>query len=319
MVCVCFFAFSFSLPADWCTYIYLFNYSVTIDWCTMFRFIFMLLIIRFILIDFVLPKSFKVIDNIDHSFKMQKSESSNSSLEYKLVESGKSNVLRYQVKYSTGKTDGSRMETTDRNVTIASWIDILRNSKSERDQFVQTLLLLPDNVLQWDAVFFETKGASKLNHETKSMEFVLVKAPAERFQRADSDTFQSQFSSCSTSNKNENYSHVCAFDSLRGDARLITPLPPSSSSTNKHTHNDPHIDDYTDILSFVRSVSYSPLNAIVMDHLLQLTLREYHKLLNMEPASTVWLSTSGLGVSWLHIRLDSRPKYYSYREFAQEY
>jgi hypothetical protein len=31
----------------------------------------------------------------------------------------------------------------------------------------------------------------------------------------------------------------------------------------------------------------------------------------------VWLSTSGLGVAWLHIRLDSRPKYYSYQPYRR--
>ena len=29
-------------------------------------------------------------------------------------------------------------------------------------------------------------------------------------------------------------------------------------------------------------------------------------------SSPIWLSTAGLGVSWLHIRLDSRPKYFRY-------
>jgi hypothetical protein len=28
-----------------------------------------------------------------------------------------------------------------------------------------------------------------------------------------------------------------------------------------------------------------------------------------------WLSTAGLGVSWLHLRIDSRPKYYRYRPY----
>ncbi len=31
----------------------------------------------------------------------------------------------------------------------------------------------------------------------------------------------------------------------------------------------------------------------------------------------VWVSTSGLGVAWLHIRLDSRPKYYQYHPFTE--
>ena len=29
----------------------------------------------------------------------------------------------------------------------------------------------------------------------------------------------------------------------------------------------------------------------------------------------IWLSTAGLGVSWLHVRLDSRPKYYRYKPY----
>jgi len=29
----------------------------------------------------------------------------------------------------------------------------------------------------------------------------------------------------------------------------------------------------------------------------------------------VWVSTSGLAVPWLHVRLDSVPKYYSYRAY----
>ena len=29
----------------------------------------------------------------------------------------------------------------------------------------------------------------------------------------------------------------------------------------------------------------------------------------------VWLSTAGGGVAWLHVRLDDRPKYYSYAPY----
>lgn len=32
-------------------------------------------------------------------------------------------------------------------------------------------------------------------------------------------------------------------------------------------------------------------------------------------AERLWLSTSGLGVHWLHLRLDPRPKYYTYKLF----
>jgi hypothetical protein len=31
----------------------------------------------------------------------------------------------------------------------------------------------------------------------------------------------------------------------------------------------------------------------------------------------LWLSTAGMGVSWLHVRLDSSLKYYGYKPFKQ--
>lgn len=34
--------------------------------------------------------------------------------------------------------------------------------------------------------------------------------------------------------------------------------------------------------------------------------------------SSAWLSTSGLAVAWLHVRIDKYPKYYSYRCFREE-
>lgn len=31
----------------------------------------------------------------------------------------------------------------------------------------------------------------------------------------------------------------------------------------------------------------------------------------------LWVSTNGAGVAWLHVRLDSTPKYYSYRPYTK--
>ena len=35
--------------------------------------------------------------------------------------------------------------------------------------------------------------------------------------------------------------------------------------------------------------------------------------------SPVWVSTAGMGVSWLHVRFDSRPKYYRWGEYTTFY
>ena len=34
-----------------------------------------------------------------------------------------------------------------------------------------------------------------------------------------------------------------------------------------------------------------------------------------EQTAPIWLSTSGLGVHWLHVRLDQRPKYYLHKTY----
>ena len=31
-----------------------------------------------------------------------------------------------------------------------------------------------------------------------------------------------------------------------------------------------------------------------------------------------WLSTAGMGVAWLHVRLDQRPKYYAHRPYRED-
>ena len=38
-------------------------------------------------------------------------------------------------------------------------------------------------------------------------------------------------------------------------------------------------------------------------------------LRNLNEREKMWCSTSGLGVPWLHVRFDSRPKYYHFAEY----
>jgi|TARA_B110000114_G_scaffold61516_1_gene65428 hypothetical protein len=41
------------------------------------------------------------------------------------------------------------------------------------------------------------------------------------------------------------------------------------------------------------------------------------KKLGLDPTNPVWVSTNGGGVSWLHIRLDAKPKYYQYEPYKK--
>jgi len=37
----------------------------------------------------------------------------------------------------------------------------------------------------------------------------------------------------------------------------------------------------------------------------------------LQGGKTFWVSTSGLGVAWLHVRVDSKPKYYSHEAYRE--
>jgi hypothetical protein len=82
---------------------------------------------------------------------------------------------------------------------------------------------------------------------------------------------------------------VVAFANLGGDAFLVAPTPRAEPAT------------YTHLAAFARGAPTTQQHA-------------FTERLSDRP---LWLSTNGLGVAWLHARLDSRPKYYSYPPYRQ--
>ena len=119
-------------------------------------------------------------------------------------------------------------------------------------------------------------------------EFVMLDAPSLAGVRANPRPFREHFGSQTSAGPTR-------FESLGGDATLIAPGPGIGMEAGAH------------LLTFVRQAppdSVSELWRVVAS-----TLRA---LLADKP---LWLSTSGLGVYWLHIRIDTTPKYYQYGEY----
>ena len=88
---------------------------------------------------------------------------------------------------------------------------------------------------------------------------------------------------------------VVSFDNLRGDARLVVPAPMADDTVYNH------------LAQFARHAPSAPQDALfraVGEHMQQRIVRK-----------PVWLSTAGAGVSWLHVRLDDRPKYYGHAPY----
>jgi len=139
----------------------------------------------------------------------------------------------------------------------------------------------------FQSYFFETPPINKFSQQ-KKFEFVLVKSEALSRINANPLPFQKFFS------KKES---IVSFPNLGGDAQLVVPSP---ISENK---NYPHL------AKFIRN---APEEQRIF--LWKKTAEEVEQKLNEKP---IWLSTSGLRVYWLHLRIDVRPKYYQYHPYKK--
>lgn len=126
---------------------------------------------------------------------------------------------------------------------------------------------------------------------TRAFEFVLVDSPLLARSVPDPEAFESHFEAANS------VEGVAVFPNLGGDAVLVAPTPRAP------LHAYPHL------AAFVRSAPaeqqhefWRTVGSTVADRL---------------GARPLWLSTNGLGVAWLHARLDTRPKYYTFEPYRK--
>ncbi len=119
----------------------------------------------------------------------------------------------------------------------------------------------------------------------RPFEYVLVGAESFIHRRTDEKAFAQYFDG----------TPVKAFPNLGGDGLMIIPTP----QTNK--------DVYGHLASVLRGAP--------KDQIVALWYKVGREVLARIDDSPRWLSSAGGGVAWLHIRLDSRPKYYHYQPY----
>jgi hypothetical protein len=144
------------------------------------------------------------------------------------------------------------------------------------------------------ALFFECYPISLANWDTTPFSFVLLPAPRLATVSPDSSPFEEQFS------KRVADETVATFYNLGKDALLVSPAAVASDLTY-----------YTHLQSFAR---YAPREQ-VQELWIRVAQAVVRRLSELRPDQKLWLSTSGLGVYWLHIRLDTVPKYYNWMPY----
>ncbi|MEO0877038.1 MAG: hypothetical protein AAFY48_20775, partial [Bacteroidota bacterium] len=135
----------------------------------------------------------------------------------------------------------------------------------------------------FDAFFWEHPPL-RANTLDRPYEFVLVESPTLARVVADPTPFRSFFGEAL----------AVSFPNLRADAQLVAPRPTPEE-------NFPHL------ASFCRRAKHDQLQAFWQ------TVGELFE--HWVTPETRWLSTSGLGVYWLHVRWDLRPKYYTHTPY----
>ena len=123
----------------------------------------------------------------------------------------------------------------------------------------------------------------------RPFEFVLLDSPG-LARHPDIEAFAEHFGAASEEG-------IVVFPNLGGDAIMVVPCPLTSASAYGH------------LAAFVREAPEA------QRHALWRSVGE--AMARRVGPRPVWLSTAGGGVSWLHVRLDDRPKYYSYGPYRQ--
>lgn len=171
----------------------------------------------------------------------------------------------------------------DKQLSYGDFIGALQRDRPFRFFLIELLSDVPSRAWQW-----ETPPVTRAAID-RPFEFVIHNSPGIDLP-PDPGPFQSYFHSAGSDE------HIAVFDNLGKDARLIAPAPAGEG------RNYSHIAVFTE---------KAPME---QQHDLWRTVGQVtEELISDKP---IWLNTAGGGVAWLHVRLDSRPKYYRHRPYS---
>mmetsp|Transcript_55840 Transcript_55840/g.131478 ORF Transcript_55840/g.131478 Transcript_55840/m.131478 type:complete len:250 (-) Transcript_55840:365-1114(-) len=181
-----------------------------------------------------------------------------------------------------------------RNEKELSWADSASLWQSSEDYRNVTLAVL--KLAPFDAFFWETPPFTGKSAHARLFEFVVVDGPHLARTRADPSDFELNVGG-----------EIKVFPNLGNDALLVVPTQQSGVDEQAYGH----------LANFVRDAPLEQQHALFTT--LGMTLQTEMKAgAFYGDSSPVWVNTEGSGVPWLHVRLDSRPKYYHHGAYRND-
>ena len=169
-------------------------------------------------------------------------------------------------------------------LTFQAVCEAWRSNPSFRDLWIANLRTVPFDAYAWECPPVTADSAGR------TFECVFVASPMLARMPPDPRAFAEHF---------RPDTQVVAFENLGGDAVLVAPCPSAARS------------NYSHLASFNKTAP-----AGQQDALWQSVGQAMERRIGTRP---VWLSTAGLGVAWLHVRLDDFPKYYRHVPYASDH
>jgi hypothetical protein len=182
-----------------------------------------------------------------------------------------------------GRAARYRVHSNGSPVSHGEALDLLRNDGGFRSYLTELLNQSAYTAFRWETPHIQTTTRSR------DFEFVLLDNPSFTNRQTDAGTYRSYFAAKHDENG------IVTFANLSGDAMLIVPSPRTSE------------DAYGHFASFLRKAPVSQIDALWQ--------KIGDVVLGMVSDRPLWLSTAGGGVAWLHVRIDSTPKYYGYSPY----
>ncbi|MDP6442275.1 MAG: hypothetical protein QGG36_20700 [Pirellulaceae bacterium] len=189
---------------------------------------------------------------------------------------------RFRWEEDTERVQRFSLWAADDPVSYADTVDLWSGDGSFRQAFSTHLADCPFVGFRWET--------PPVTSETVRRQFEFVLLPANGLERpVDTVSFADKLASGES---------VVAVENLSGDAMLVIPAPLAAATAYGH------------LAAFLRRAP-----AAQVDELWRVVGETMRGRLSRYP---IWLSTAGMGVAWLHVRLDSRPKYYGYAPYRSQ-
>ena len=187
-----------------------------------------------------------------------------------------------------GRTRKVTLACADEPLSFAETLQLWQGERDFRAFFLALLAEAP-----FPAYFWETPPVTRTS-VARPFEFVLVDSPALASATPDAAAFGKHFARADGS--------ITTFWNLGRDALLVAPCPEADCP-------EAELDVYPHLAAFARGAPEEQQHALwrAVGAAVEAQLGE----------APLWVSTSGLGVYWLHVRLDSWPKYVTFRPYRE--